>query len=401
MGARRNVLMITADAWRADFADAWGGVELLSALAPYRSRTARFTRYYANAPWTTPALISVFTGEVPHRHKVFYEWSAPRRDTPSVGQTLAQAGWEVPNLTYLNKLDNYTNLGYEPAEAPPDADAERLLAYLSGAQEPFFAWFHYKWTHLPYWADAPFRARLGVNDDDIPERLRESVCTGFVVPRHQFTLEADDAEMIQRLYAASVLQLNDWLTRVLALLEARGLMDDTCVVLTSDHGEELMDHGHVGHASTAHHGHLHEEVLRIPLFVLDPTLPSAVQVDERVQGVDLFPTLLSLAGHDAPPCQGVDLRAAAHGDAAAMSALSAPRDFLFHSARKGCPTPREQAHQFVEGLSDGRHKIIRERYDETRTFLYDLQADPMERAPISEGAEFDALLKRLNDVTSG
>ncbi len=73
-----NVVLLTIDAWRADFVDAWAGVRLVPALDRLGEHLVRYDRLYANGPWTSPALASVFTGHPPSAHGVVYEWSAPQ-----------------------------------------------------------------------------------------------------------------------------------------------------------------------------------------------------------------------------------------------------------------------------------------------------------------------------------
>jgi choline-sulfatase len=376
----RNVILLTIDAWRSDFVDAHEGVALMPALAPHAARTVRFDRAYANGPWTTPALVSVFTGESAARHGVHYEWSAPRPDAPGVVKTLRAKGFHCPNLCYLNRLDNYDHLGFDRAEAPQPPHDWRdatLLDAIAATPEPFFLWFHYKYVHLPYWPEARYRAMFDVVS--VPAHLRDSVGTGFVVPRHQHRLDAADAPIVRRMYAAGVRQASDFVARVFDAIEARAVADRTALVLTSDHGEELLDHGHVGHASTAHHAQLHDEVLRIPLLVVDPRVTAPRRVETRVQGLDLYPTLHTLAGLAAPSCEGVDLTPTVLG--VGEPAVDPHRPFYFRAARKGCPTPRELASHITDGYSDGRVKVIRERWDAETTAAYDLAADPFERSP--------------------
>jgi hypothetical protein len=126
---RRNLVLLTIDAWRPDFVDEHAGVPLTPSLRDVAARTVRFDRAYANGPWTTPALVSVFSGESPARHGVHFEWSAPRPGGPALARTLRDAGYCVPNLCYLNRLDNYTHLGFDQADAPdyPHSPADDLL----------------------------------------------------------------------------------------------------------------------------------------------------------------------------------------------------------------------------------------------------------------------------------
>lgn len=408
---RRNLVLVTIDAWRADYVDSYAGVPLTPSLAARSARTVRFDGLYANGPWTTPALVSLFTGESPARHGVAFAWSGPRPGGPAVAALLRDAGWAVPNLCYLNRVENYGHLGYEAAESPaPPAgpDDALLLSALRahrGAREPFFLWFHYKHVHLPYWPAVEHRRALGVDDEALPARLRDSVCSRFVVPRHEHTLDpVADREPVRRLYAAGVRQMDVWLDRVLGELErpdggpGGSLAERTTLVVTADHGEELLEHGFVGHASTAHHASLHDELLRVPLLVLDARVAAPRRLATRLQGLDLFPTLLSLAGLEPPPCTGVDLSAPVLDASAAPPADAGGRDFYFHSARMGYLTPPTHGAHVVEAVSDGRTKLVRERFDHERVQLYDLASDPEELGPLTDGEALRAGVAWLDAV---
>ncbi len=372
-----NLVFVTIDAWRADFTGSYAGVPLVPALERVKDRTVRFDNVYANGPWTSPALVSVFTGQPPRAHGVHYEWSSPRAG-PGLVERLQERGIETPNLCYLNRLDNYSGLGYEQFEGPRPPrgpDDSTLLDALGSTAQPFFLWFHYKYVHLPYWPAERYRALFDVGD--VSPRLRDSVCQEFVVAREEHDLSgvtADEVETTRRLYAAGVRQMSDWLEGILDALPP-----DTCLVLSSDHGEELFDHGFVGHASTAHHAHLHEEVLRIPLLVVHPKA-TAARHDVRLQGTDLHEMLYGLAMGERPRPPVVE----------------PDRVFPFLSARMGCPTPRELAGQFVEGWADCRHKLVCERYETPRRFAFDLVADPEEKAPIEDPEFLDALEARFS-----
>ena len=383
-----NVVLITVDAWRADFVSSFEGIPLVSAIEGH-PKAARFERAYANAPWTSPALVSIHTGQPPTEHGVHYAWSSPSPRSPAVAKVLAERGWSCPNLVYLNGLDNYINLGYERAEAPAyprSPEDDPLIPALSNTPEPYFLWFHYKWIHLPWWAPQAHREALGIDPEAIPPRVRDSVASQFVVPHDQFTLRAEDQDLVRRLYASSVRHMNDWLARVLDAIDSGPARERTSVVLTADHGDELLEHGHVGHASTAQRGTLFEEVLRIPLIVLDPRISAPRRVATRVQALDLFATLLSLAGVEAPlrgAPQSLDLTPAIFGDPDALAAYGG-RPFSFHSGRAGYLTPRAQEGHVIRGISDGELKLIETRYGGLERAIYDLGADPGEIAPLRE-----------------
>lgn len=377
MDAPGNLLLLTVDAWRPDFVEELAGVRLAPSLD--RLPWWDFANAYSTGPWTTPGLVSILTGEAPTRHGVTHSWSAPREGGPALFRTLREAGWHVPNLCYLNALDNYSRLGFSREDAPPpppDASDPTLLEALAATPEPFALWYHYRFLHLPYWAPEPFRRRLDVLEVD--PRLRGTVGGLHVLPRASHRLDREDTETIRRLYAAGVLEFDAFLERVLDALERRKVGDRTTVVLTSDHGEELMEHGHVGHASTALGATLYEEVLRVPLRISDPRI-GARREEARVQTSDLYRTLLSLLGRPDPQGDGVDLWTAGSG-------LPRDRVLAFHSSVHGFQTPRELGAQRLQGWSDGRRKVILERREDTRILEFDLEADPGERAPRQEEA---------------
>lgn len=410
-GRRRNVLLLTIDAWRSDFVDTFAGVPLLPALQPLWPHTLRFDHAYTSGPWTSPGIISMLTGESAPRHGVHYEWSAPRPDTPALPAQLLRAGYRVPNLCYLNRVGNYAGLGYPAAESPgyptgPDDDLPlRALRTLHAqpTDAPWFAWYHYKYVHLPYGTSPSHRRLFGIDDAGacLPPRVRDSVAKLFVVPRADHPLQPEDRDVVQRLYAAGVRQMNDFLARIFAELDALHLWDDTTVVLTADHGDELLEHGHVGHASTSHYATLFEEVLRIPLIVIDTRWRAAQCSDRRVTIGDLFPTLLSLCGQDGGAAQSgtvggaVDLSPLWAASPVQPAALTDDRILLFHSSRMGYQTPRRCDGQTVAGFSDGRQKYIYESYDNPRRLLFDLAADPAEQSPQTDGPDVDRAHARL------
>jgi arylsulfatase A-like enzyme len=404
---RKNLLLLTIDAWRADFVDEYEGIPLLPALHPLRHHTVRFSHAYATAPWTSPALVSVFSGESALRHGVHYEWTAPRPGGPALAAQLKAAGYHVPNLCYLNRVGNYQLLGYDVEDSPgyPQSPDDELLPQtlraLAGERErPWFIWYHYKFVHLPYWPAEPYRRLFGVQEEAVPARVRDSVGKLFVVPRQAYPLQPADAPLVRRLYAGGVRQMDAFLQRVLDALSAAGQLERTLLVLSADHGEELLEHGHVGHASTSHHGTLYEEVLRIPLLFIDAQIPGPRTLAARVHGGDLFPTLLHLAGAEpsapADASDAVDLSGLLFDPAAPLpKELTGERVLAFQSARMGYQTPRTHEGQLVTGFSDGRRKYIHEQYDAPRHLLYDLVADPGEQTAQTQGPQVEAAHRQL------
>jgi arylsulfatase A-like enzyme len=193
--------------------------------------------------------------------------------------------------------------------------------------------------------------------------------------------------------------MDDFLGRVLDALGEQ--LAHTTLVLTADHGEELLEHGHVGHASTSHYATLYEEVLRIPLLFIDSRIQGPAEFAARVQGGDLFPTLLRLAGEEPQlpaSSDAVDLSELVLHGGPPPKALAGDRVLSFQSARMGYQTPRSHQGHLVTAYSDGHRKYIFEQYGRPRRLLYDLAADPGEQSAITDGPEVDAAHARLQAI---
>jgi arylsulfatase A-like enzyme len=109
--------------------------------------------------------------------------------------------------------------------------------------------------------------------------------------------EPEDAPGIYALYDGELRVFDDLVGQWLAKLEELDLLDETLIVITSDHGEELLERGHVGHTSCNLKGTLYDECLRVPLIMRYPKkLPAGQVVSQQVSQIDLLPTIFDLLG---------------------------------------------------------------------------------------------------------
>jgi hypothetical protein len=117
-----------------------------------------------------------------------------------------------------------------------------------------------------------------------------------VIPRDKhFFKPEEDAIAIRALYDAEVLKMDQEFGRIVRTVEELGLRDKTIIIFSADHGEELLEHGFVGHASTSKEANLHDEVIHIPLLISWPgRVPQGLVITQQVQGVDIMPTLFHL-----------------------------------------------------------------------------------------------------------
>ena len=191
------------------------------------------------------------------------------------------------------------------------------------------------------------------------------------------------------LYDREIRHTDDRLRDFFAFLEDAGLLRDTLVVLTSDHGEAFLEHGFFGHGPD-----VHEEILRVPLMLRGPLIPAGQRIPELVGLVDLMPTLLELLGVAAPA--GLMGRSAAglvRGDDGAGAGWSARPLYSGAWVSRAVVADGRAARvrQPTHAVRVDTRKLIRKPAPDGFHFrYYDLATDPGERSPSGNTTAGDA-----------
>jgi arylsulfatase A-like enzyme len=389
----RRVILLSIDALRAGALSCYGSA---GARTPHIDRLAddsvRFTRAYSSASWTLPSMTSVMTGLSPEIHRAVHSFSRVPDGALTLAEALRRDGYRTAALVSSTVLGPAANLDqgfdeytafpgpwighsfgagvlaalappFRSEEAPPP-DLEKLAAGWLRAHRrgDFFLWVHVFDPHAPY---GPPREYL---DGAVPPpgtRWRfegwdeDAIRAGTYVPTNA------QRDWIHRLYLGEVRAVDDAVGRLTAELKRLGMYDDTLIVVLSDHGEELWEHGAYGHGHT-----LYDELLHVPLLVKLPRSATSGAVDVPVSTASVMPTVLSLAGSPLP----------AGYPAADLLPL-----------RSSLPQEGVEQPLFSLGLNRfedrrsvrfGRFKYV--RWDQTgREELYDLAADSGERHDLS------------------
>lgn len=178
-------------------------------------------------------------------------------------------------------------------------------------------------------------------------------------------------------YAAELAYTDAQLGRLLDGLDARGMLEDTLVVLVSDHGEGLLEHGERGHGV-----HIWEELVRVPMLIAHPAGEAAgTRVPARVQLADVAPTILSILGEGAVLglADGRELWSAVRAGEALSERpvfLERPHFSRERLARRGGNVRARSAYGVLAGVLDGQDKLVREPGG--AELLLDLARDPSE-----------------------
>ncbi len=256
-----------------------------------------------------------------------------------------------------------------------------IVRRLAAISPPFFGYFHFLPPHAPYRPPAQFATHF-MDDGLLP--LQKPVDIFAADTTHQPALTS------RLQYDQFVLHVDDQFARFYRQLERSGLLDNTWLILTSDHGE-MFERGIVGHGSDA----LYQPLMRIPLMIFEPGRQQGLDVHAPTSAVDLLPTLARLTGHAIP--------AWAEGTLLPPYAAGQPDpDRAIYAARATHNKPNAPLSVASTMLVKGSHKLL--YYfgypalgHGEKVQLYDVSADPEEMNDLS-GAEKEftgALLQQL------
>ncbi len=372
----RHLIVFSIDSCRADRFGIYGYPRATSPNIDSWARTGTvFRNAYSTSAWTAPGLVSLLSGLYPPTHEVNNRDRMGSPDLITLPKLLRQRGYEVPNLNVFTFAPYYVNLGLGPVERRyfGKEPGDELLNWLtqnldSDRTEPFFVFYHSTIVHQPY----------NPSDDVLPAPREElekrpairAVLNGAIVPLGSVKFAEGDKKILDQLYDAEIRKVDALFGAMLDILKEKGLLDETLIVLAADHGEELLDHGFVGHASTSLQAKLYEELTRIPLIFSWPGhVPVGRIADGLASQIDVLPTVLSLLGWEPPePVEGINL----------LAPEAAQRTLYFESIIAGNQTTRENEKLWVRAARKGHFKFI------TTEELYDLQADPLEKTNLAE-----------------
>jgi arylsulfatase A-like enzyme len=350
-GAARNVLLIVWDTVRAANLSLHGYHRRTTPnLERLAGRGARFDLALSTSSWTLPSHASLFTGRWPHELGV--DWTSPMRpDVPTLAEYLGSRGYDtagfVANLEYCGRetglargFAHYEDYPIEPYETfaryvglghrlevptwacllegllrklslrTPDliprsgehakrgAAVDRaFLDWLSGRRgprRPFFAFLNFNDAHSPYEVPDASSPGFGLRPETCRDRLTLWHWNGL----EKANLAYRDVRMAADVYDDCIAYLDRRLGALLDELGRRGVLEDTLVIVTADHGEHLGDHLLFFHGCS-----LYRQLVQVPLVIVDPsTVPAGRVVAEPVSLRDVPATVVDLLGlgRDAP-----------------------------------------------------------------------------------------------------
>ncbi len=437
-----DIVLIVIDTLRADATELHGApVETTPFLRLLSEQGITFTNAFAPGPWTVPSMYSLMTGLYPSEHGIVSGGAAGIRSKqrtrgqqvlPPKAITLAErmkkAGYTTlgittnfhlaPRFGFAQGFDAFA--GEDFAFLPFPNLAVEAIADIFRAAPKSFLWLHYFDPHFPYlqvqpwfeqWNESKYRTYIDISTDVVltyyrkklklqpddpvaPEHL-DLVVDGanyltlnpdrlfYGLPYANQSVTEDHLGFYRASYFSNIRQTDEAMR---AAFDKLGINDQTLVIVTSDHGEELMDHGGIGHRQSAS---VYQELLHVPLIIRLPDSERAgSKVDTPVSLIDIIPTLLDYLGQPLPKdLSGVSLMPLIQGAKIPNRPLFAEVKLRRGEGRALVEYPFKFIYNFTEQKGE----------------LYNLEEDPAEKKNLlTESPErAEAMHQRLIDWVEG
>ena len=364
----KNAIVVMIDTLRADHVSAYANTRVEApALDAFAKGGVVFERYSAVEDWTKPSCATMLTGLYPNTHKTQSDSGKLPASVKMVSEEMKSQniatgafianGYVSGKFGFEKGWDAYTNYIRENKRTEAEhvfTDAYAWIEQKALGGERFYAYVHTIDPHVPYdppesflrlYEKEPYRGSIAPRST---AQLLEGIKKGTFKP------SAADKRHIRALYDGEISYHDKWFGDFMDKLDKAGLLEDTVVIVVSDHGEEFWEHGNVGH------GHqIHQELIHVP-FIMSwkGSLPEGARVADNQDHCSLVPTLFDAMGLKSPAyLQGTSVLGIARGEGTPAPAAG----FSTHQGER-------------EATWCGRYKLLQR--GPISTSLFDVDGDP-------------------------
>jgi len=369
---RPNVILIIIDTLRADHVGHHGYSRPTTPnLDEFAAQAFTFKNAITPAPWTSPAIASLFTAQYPY--VLGYDSDVVMLDNTALclAEVLRNNGYKTKGV--ISHIYVSAELGFDQGFESFDEDnaqghghvsspsvTDKGIAFIEKHENEFFLFLHYFDPHCDYILhdgydyypeyDGPLTSGQPIQD------LREKAPG----------MSADDVRYLEALYDSEISFTDQHVARFLGHLKELDLYEKCLIVITADHGEEFLERGDywIGHTKTTY-----QELIHVPLVIKLPGQKKGKVLEEYVSLIDLMPTILSAVDLDLPEGYEHD-----------GHPLTLSHDAPIKTRPVFSETQRWGTHRSV--IVDG-YKLL---YDikARETYLFNLKLDPSEKEDLAE-----------------
>ncbi len=349
--ADANIIIVSFDALRADALGVYGYDRGTSPnIDQWAQQAVVFERAYSAAPVTPTSFAAAFTAQLPFR--TFKKWNLVAG--PTLAGSLSDAGYLSVGMINNSQVteERHFDQGFSALQTfdaiSDDEMLERGTRWLiENRHQRFFLWLHFLSPHSPY----DYRAKSSQFYDATYSGAYQTTSTSKFE-----TEDPTEAQRIRDLYDGEVFYADYLFGQLRDFLQEQGLLENSILILTADHGEEFKERG------TFQHRYLYEETVRIPLIIQHPRTTGGGRSQTFFSNLDLWPTLAAMVGAKPPETSdGWNLLQPTDLDRAFVSVAMTDQNYRGMNLRQG------------------DEKLILTCIPEMQAELYNLAEDPEER----------------------
>ncbi len=374
-----NVILISLDTTRADRLSSYGYSRNTSPnIDKLAAQGVLFENAYSQAPWTLPAMATVHTSLYPTEHGVIYGNVAIKGNLITLAEYLKNNNYKTMAITTHSFVDS--NHGFSQGfdifdelnhRGNDDISSERIsqkaIELISdNKDDKFFLWVHYFDPHAAYINHEEYN--YGQN----PNGNYPDVLKAVPLNNDDYDLNPEFVQYVNDVYDEEVSFTDRSVGKVIDALSDMGLKEDTVIILTVDHGEELFDRTRFGHGNNTY-----EELIHVPLIIYDPSQKelAGTRIKHAVETRKIPKTIVEVCGIENSHFGGENLFEIAKGDKDSQS---------YFAFSEGSSTRSDGT---IKHAIIGKNWKLIKNLGENSFELYDLENDPGEKINLIESEE--------------
>ncbi|MBN1804339.1 MAG: sulfatase [Sedimentisphaerales bacterium] len=306
----KNVVLLTIDTLRKDALGCYGSGKALTPNIDNISKSSIiFNNHISAGSYTQASFPGILSSSY------FLEFGSPKKLSEKrtlISEAVKTGGFTTAAFHSNPYLSGYFgwNRGWDEFYDSMKDDVNELVPYIKGDAinqkaadwlkgytaddqcKPFFMWLHYMDIHEPYIPPQKYIDKVGGCGDLKPEQMLD-MFKNILLPRN--ASDSNQVELLKKLYHAHICEVDEYVGQLFNMLKDLDLLENTIVILTTDHGDEFGEHG-----SLSHDGKFYSELINVPLLIYDSSFGQGQKVDTIVSGVDIAPTVCHLLGTSCP-----------------------------------------------------------------------------------------------------
>ncbi|MFH1588823.1 MAG: sulfatase [Candidatus Diapherotrites archaeon] len=286
----KNTIILVIDGLRPKHLGCYGYFRNTSpSIDAFAENGVVFENAFVNSSWTKPNIVSTLTSLNPSTHKVLTIEDKISPKIRTLPEILKEQGYKTAifsGLRHPAKVHGFR--GFDKHRIFDDfavqfRTADKINNEMTkwiekNRKNNFFIYVHYIDTHLPFDPPAPFNTAF------LKEPFKHKDPIGTKISK-------EGLEKIIPLYDSEILYFDSELKKFIEKLKEMHVLEDTLIIITSDHGMEFMEHGHFGFMKF-----LYEEGIHVPLILFGNELPKKKRIKQQVSMIDIMPSVLELMG---------------------------------------------------------------------------------------------------------